>query len=285
MILVRLKGGLGNQLFQYAAALQLQHLYKHEIQFFVDHLNLFETKRSFKLEFLFEPDAKIVFNKPSQWHTIVLKYNLNRIFPFLFSNIVTDKNFHLVAKRKYYILDGYFQDVTKISYGINMISRILEKYKYSKVESLSNINAFEYDFFTSAAVHIRQGDYLNPSNLNIYYILNENYYKEAILKLPKNVEKLYVFSDTDNPKINLDFPYSIINMSKKNLSDVEEFLIMSRFSNIIVANSTFSFWASLIDYENKNIIAPNKWIKNSQQNNLWIQNMVFFGFKLCDFNI
>jgi hypothetical protein len=282
MILVRLKGGLGNQLFQYAAALQLQRLSNSEIQFFIDHLTIFETKRSFKLDFLFDSTNKVAFNKPSIWYRLVLKYNLNRVFPFLFANIITEKNLQSPAKHEYYIIDGYFQDVTKIEYGIKEISKIITKYDINELARLSPKSICEDIFIDSAAIHIRQGDYLNASNINTYYILNNDYYRNALLKLPLSIKTLYLFSDTENPNIHFDSKFKIIQIGKMNLTDVDEFLLMSKFPFVIIANSTFSFWASLVNHQNKKIIAPSQWIKNDHQNSLWVKNMDLLGYNICD---
>ena len=57
-----------------------------------------------------------------------------------------------------------------------------------------------------------------------------------------------------------------VYISKFNLSTIEEFELMKRFRNIIISNSTFSLWASLLNHHsNKLIIVPKNWfVKNNE---------------------
>ena len=61
------------------------------------------------------------------------------------------------------------------------------------------------------------------------------------------------------------------------LTDVEEFLLMTKFNNLVIANSTFSFWAAAtIKKINKNsiIIAPKNWYFNELDNQVWQNNLL-----------
>ena len=67
-------------------------------------------------------------------------------------------------------------------------------------------------------------------------------------------------------------------IAKRKFSDYEEFLLLSRFQNIIIANSTFSFWPALAGPTKKSKVAPSKWTHISEDNRIWINNLEKFEF-------
>lgn len=124
---------------------------------------------------------------------------------------------------------------------------------------------------STCAIHMRFGDYLN--NKNYYIQLAEtDYYLKAISHietenaLNKEMKRtlFLVFSDdkamAEEAMKKLDrvgtTNYLIIN----NLTDIEEFCLMSLCDHFITANSSYSWWASYLSKnENKIVVAPKKW--------------------------
>ena len=135
----------------------------------------------------------------------------------------------------------------------------------------------------SVAMHVRKDDYLIKKNTNIYENITKSYYENSIDYFKNNLpnNKLYIFSDDTNwVKNNLNFKDSIL-ISKYNLNTIEEFDLLSNFKNIVLSNSTFSLWASLLNNKNnKKIITPKYWFKknNSERTNkLFTSDMVILN--------
>lgn len=276
MIIIRLVGGLGNQLFQLAAATQLQKKVHQPIAFYTDHLSLYATKRSFKLAFLYKYETDIVFASPKWLTRLILRYRINKLLPFFFPFIISSKNINSAKASKNYVLDDYFQDISQIKEGVTdialKIGNVANNDYYNNLFQpiFQNINSKIF------ALHIRRGDYLKDNNKNIYCYLTNTYYNNAINILQETDYTACVFSDETVDSALLNKPnYNVINISNYNFTDVEEFLLLSKFKNIIIANSTFSFWAAIScnNVVKKVIIAPLFWLHNTTENSIWQANM------------
>ena len=105
---------------------------------------------------------------------------------------------------------------------------------------------------------MRRGDFLLGKNRKIYETLGESYYSESIEYFPAN-HSLFVFSDNildSDLKYLEKFSYTKIS----GINDIEEFILMSLCEHHIIANSTFSYWASVIHRTRKTIIIiPKNW--------------------------
>jgi hypothetical protein len=114
------------------------------------------------------------------------------------------------------------------------------------------------------AVHVRGGDYLASNS--IYSNLDSIYYESAIkIALQQNPGvQLIVFTD-DYAQAQKTLPTSFSYKYAKDLamSTIEEFIIMSSATTIIISNSTFSYWAAIRQNNPEYVIAPNKWFKDS----------------------
>lgn len=265
MVVVKLKGGLGNQLFQYAFARAMAIYYStnsyldisdylydnHRVKRSFD-LNLFDIKseviRSIAdlkvnfLQSLFRQEAKLnLYNEKTISHDNEV-YNLKLPIHF----------------------DGYWQSFKYFDF----IKADLQKelVLISKKTKVQDSYFFRLKLFPSVAVHIRRGDYVTDEITNqIHGVCSLEYYLNSIeyfkRKIP-NVQFL-IFSD------DITYVKSILgNMSNyiyiENLDNhVEEFDLMKQCDHFIISNSTFSWWAAWIcSNEDKEVIAPNRWYKD-----------------------
>lgn len=281
MIFIRLSGGLGNQLFQLAAALHLQAKTNMPISFYTSHLKNYETPREFMLKEILPKEFKFQVLKPSLFVQTILKYRINKAIPFLFNWSITNRNLSSPKTSRFYVLDDYFQDITLFKNELSIVSSfIVESAKNN--EKVNNFIFSKNQLKNSVALHIRRGDFLSKSNASIYYIQQINYYKNAIATL-SGIEKIYLFSETsiddfENIK-NLQFEI----IERTILSDLDQFLLMSKFPNLVIANSTYSFWAGIAaksGNQNAVIIAPERWYYSEKINNLWIKNLTKTGFNI-----
>ncbi len=120
------------------------------------------------------------------------------------------------------------------------------------------LDACEISVNVNFAIHIRLGDYLNHPD--IFPIVPESYYLKALEYLEYRNQKVHVF--TDSPRIAQEKFPKLIQMSgveildpKRELSALETMSIMSRYPNLITSNSTFSSWAGWFNSDKK-VITP-----------------------------
>lgn len=227
MITSILKGGLGNQLFQIAAGLSLS--YDVGTEFCVSDQETVDRTRYFTSNY-----TETIFRN-------LKRKNLKEVFGNFKVWNEPSSNYFKIPKTDWLILDGYFQS---------------EKYFKRHEKQIRDFFPIEKILLPkkTVALHIRRGDYLKVKDF--HYILPIDYYKNA-LDLVGSYEKLLVFMrDAEIPK-EFNFPnMEIINTGK----DYLDFSIMANCETIIMANSTFSWWASWLNSnENKKIIMPFKW--------------------------
>ena len=231
-VTVNLKGGLGNQLFQILAGYNYAKV--HNKEFFIDYNNKFHASQgnhpSTYKDNLFEniTENKIdssfnLYNEPS--------FEYNKI-PFINGNV---------------LLEGYFQsDHYFDKDDLNIISFNSLKTKINQIDNFIDDNA--------VGIHVRGGDYKIYSKHNI---INQQYYNDST-NLFKNSKLYAVTDDTNYANQLLPSGVKIIDGG----SEIGDFLFLTRCKNLIISNSTLSWFAS---YFNKKdiIVAPSRWFNDN----------------------
>jgi len=265
MIIVQIKGGLGNQLFSYAAAYGIAK--ENQTELILDRY-IYDTSyvlRRYMLndfpminnEFViknapFKNKISQIIYKTSRKVKLNYKYNVNIVLEdeeFKYQSIkINSENIYL---------NGYWQNYNYFN-----------KYKKDIVEMFQpNIELSERDETllskiqrsNSVAVHVRRGDYVKFKGGKC---LSESYYMEAIQYIKSNRGEdciYYIF--TDDVEYCKDIFKGIKNVKfiaeESSLDDLEEFYLMSKCKDIIMANSSFSWWAAYLSNCNEKIvIAP-----------------------------
>lgn len=270
MIIVRVTGGLGNQMFQYAMYKSLE---KKGKLVKLDSKSFYETKKEhngYELERIFD----IKPNKPTKED--LEKFDENNISTLfkIKRKLFGDKKFVYdtkeyvfnkdVYKLKNSYLNGYWQS---IKYFEGIENDIKKDFRFKNQLDNKNLEILnEIENSNSISIHIRRGDYMSPENYNMYgCIASPTYYKKAIKVIEEKVENptFFVFSnDMDwvkkNIQINSRVFYIDINSGNGSYKDMQ---LMSNCKHNIIANSSFSWWGAWLN-ENKNkiVIAPKKWI-------------------------
>lgn len=270
MIIVRVTGGLGNQMFQYAMYKSLE---KKGKLVKLDSKSFYETKKEhngYELERIFD----IKPNKPTKED--LEKFDENNISTLfkIKRKLFGDKKFVYdtkeyvfnkdVYKLKNSYLNGYWQSIKYFEGIENDIKKYFRFKNQLDNKNLEILNEIENS--NSISIHIRRGDYMSPENYNMYgCIATPTYYKKAIKVIEEKVENptFFVFSnDMDwvkkNIQINSRVFYIDINSGNGSYKDMQ---LMSNCKHNIIANSSFSWWGAWLN-ENKNkiVIAPKKWI-------------------------
>jgi len=263
MIISKISGGLGNQMFQYAMAksisIKTNDTFKLDISFYPK-----QTLRKYELN-LFNIEENIA--KPENIITkIFRKIGLN------FNNYYIEKeicNFdsNVFAYKDNIILDGYWQNE---EYFRNIKNEIIKDFIPKNDISneaklyLKQIQEIE----NSVSIHIRRGDYVQDSTTNINHgICSIEYYKKSISYIENKLENITYFIFSDDIawcKENFDFIENkiFIENTKSAMDDLE---LMKNCHHNIIANSTFSWWGAWLgDYKDKIVIVPQIWFTKPQ---------------------
>ncbi len=281
MIWIRLSGGLGNQLFQWAAAEEVRWKTHQNIQFYTHDLKNYAVPR----DFLFNRLLGDFYSNgyPSLIIRLLLRYRITKLVPALFPWVINKKNSTALTARAWYVLDDYFQNTLQIKIGMKLVAaKIAESaFRNCKITGLFEKLLDRKQNKEVAAVHIRRTDYLTKANRKIFHLLGTDYYSSAFERLDKGIKQLFIFSDGDGEELPILCNWKITYIKPLGFSDIEEFLLLSLFDSIIIANSTFSFWAALTLKGNRSKlmkIGPAHWLLEKDGNTIWNNNLLNAGF-------
>lgn len=263
------RGGMGNQLFQYA-------YYRYLL------------KKGFgpiKLD-AFSPSMRKKYG-----------FQLREIFP----EIAGDRNFlpYILARPSYLLFDGLNKlfkinlftdtgsiDRPEIPAGKVWIRGLWQEYRFMNPMRDELLQTFRFIDFgpdekeniallpqitgtNSVSIHIRRGNYLKPSQRPYFGDLCPlEYYRDAVEKIKELVPDPAFFVFSNDPtwvKQHLDLPHAVFidwNTGDRSYRDMH---LMSLCKHNIVANSTFSWWAAWLNQNaGKIVVTPGKWINDAR---------------------
>ncbi|MEN6461043.1 MAG: alpha-1,2-fucosyltransferase [Syntrophomonas sp.] len=260
MIIVRLKGGLGNQLFQYALGRKIALIHntvlKFDISFYeqegirsydLTHFNIIENIAT--QNEINRIRGKICLHK-DRYNCPVVE---EPFFPYNPRIIQVPNNVYLDG---YWQSEKYFLDIEDILRREFTVKYPLKGLNQSLADTIKNCN--------SVALHIRRGDYVtNPENFVIFGVCSWEYYKNCIEQLTAQVTSPHFFIFSDDPQwvlnnIHLPYPTTfVVHNQDKNYEDLR---LMSMCRHNIIANSSFSWWGAWLNTNpNKMVFAPARW--------------------------
>ncbi len=281
MIIVKLEGGLGNQMFQYALGRNLSLIYGVPLKLDTSYLRQTnQSGRSFGLHH-FNITAPEADRKEIAAYRSVPQKVLDRLRPRLLrkkilerspdfdSNVATEQ----FEPRVLAISDGYFVGHWKNEKYFEENAGII-RHEFTLKEPFSPAAARVAKKIAGAgypaSVHIRRGDYVGVSKIaKVMRALPVSYYKEACdIVLKKSPDaRFFVFSD-DIAWAKENFPktYDTEFVSAPDIADYEELALMSGCKANTIANSTFSWWAAWLNRHNdKTVIAPKQWFNDPRR--------------------
>lgn len=280
MIGVRLEGGLGNQLFQYAAARSLA--IRHATQVMIDLSALRVQKKSLTARG-YELGAFNCAITPSQISSFT-STTLAKHAPFLFNLVSPWSAFveqgeefnasFLTAPDNSYLI-GFWQSYLYFE-GIKEVLRndLMPKKPLSKTSIV--INRMIDCSSPAIAIHVRRGDYVSlPSAINFHGALASEYYHQGIKIMGNHFMNAtyFVFSDDiDWCKKNLHLGDETIYVDHNDSSNAwEDLILIGACHHHIIANSSFSWWGAWLGGENcesneQLVIYPNNWFKSRAVN-------------------
>lgn len=247
MIIIKLQGGLGNQLFQYAFGRSLSVKENKILKLDISNYDS-DPLRSYKLRH-FNIKERIAFPLEIFWSKMIKRLGFGQ-------------SSYLEG---YWQSEKYFSDIEDTIRREFKLKDPLKNEAQKFSDEIKNTN--------SVSLHIRRGDYVTNDKLKGFLQpLPLAYYNEAIEIVEKKIDKphFFVFSDDiawvkDNLKINHQVSY----VSGSGIEDHEELALMSQCKHNIIANSSFSWWGAwLNDNPGKIVIAPKNWFSDGDNSEL-----------------
>lgn len=262
MIHLRLAGGLGNQLFQLAAATNLSKQTGIPISVLCGGLKNYESIRQADVICLIDLKKLNAESHASNplltWMSVSAR--AGRIFPFFGIN---DRNFARTltlsrAWNQIFLLDGYFQKQWQWQQFSPVLSYIYEA-MYEKWKLTVQPDG-------DCLIHVRGGDFLNSSE---HQVITNQYYTDALRVLQEkySVRKTVVITDdsahakrilnlamVDHPNVKFSFPAGSSN-------PINDFVLLSNAPCRIIGNSTFAWWATVLDPRQGVTVSPRSFLR------------------------
>ena len=251
MIIVKLIGGLGNQLFQYATARHLSVIQNTELLLDISEFDTYHLHK-FSL---------FAFNITEKFATLDQINNLP---------VYKEKHFHFdpefkkipnnIVLKGYWQTEKYFMDIENIILK-NFSFKNPAKDKDKKIlQSISSTN--------SVSLHIRRGDYVkNTYESQLLISKDINFYHKCVRYIIEKENNCHFFVFSDDPswvKENLKLQYPVTYVDHNNAdTNFEDLRLMSSCKHNILSNSSFSWWGAWLNRNpNKIVCAPQKWFSD-----------------------
>ncbi len=274
MIITKVTGGLGNQMFQYAIGRVLS--LKQNTDLLLD-ISAFDTYKlhEYSLEKL-SIQSKYAAKKDLPWYenassnkyidfmfqkvkNLAAPYNKlhfreNGFEPFNEKSLTLSDNTYLDG---YFQSDKYFREYADVIRSDFEVSIPASSQNVEMIEKIQSVNA--------VSLHIRRGDYVKNSNTQaLHGLCNAEYYKNAVAYISEKIENpvFFIFSDDiDWAKENMKTGYTQFYIDFNDASQNHEDLrLMSKCKHHIIANSTFSWWGAWLDPNLSKIVTiPSLW--------------------------
>jgi hypothetical protein len=279
---VPLVGGLGNQLFMVAYGLMHQICDEADVQFLVPasgfgntnhgHNVLEEMVLGVSVRFASEGILETWGAKAQRFSS---RKGLGVLIEKLFSTIHLNEGVPIDARlsstqespRTCFRDSGYFQDPIYLeklqARGVMQnILPIRPSSWFGEVQAMISE-------CSGIGVHVRRGDFERPGSPGV---LSVPYYREA-LRTVSNLGgegKVFIFSDSINSvkeefaELQSEFEIEFVSPPRES-SPVESLSLLSQFSNLVISNSTFSWWSAATGRQKNIVVSPQTWKRNHDQ--------------------
>ena len=278
-VVIRLVGGLGNQMFQYAAALGLAVRQNRTLKMEVSAFAACD-KRSYQLDCLKVPQdlytgaplSQAVSNSIAARVIRRIKREVFKGYVFkggaFRKDVYCEPHFHFdpdffKLSGVEILLNGYFQSPRYF----DSVAELLRE----RFQPVAPLSATAADWAAkiaaspcSVSLHVRRGDYLQAPHAALHDALDRGYYDRAVnlvQRLAGERVEFFLFSDEPDfiAEAFADLPGAHVVRSDPGTS-WEELFLMARCRHNIIANSSYSWWGAWLNpAEDKRVIAPARW--------------------------
>lgn len=281
MIITHIIGGLGNQMFQYAAGRALALANGVPLHLDVSGFEGYGLHQGFELHRVFGCEAPLASNEEVGavlgWRSaplvrrILVRSELTKLRGQAF---VVEPHFHYwpgirnLPATVY--LQGYWQSERYFAAVADAI-----RADFSFRQPLSAINAAIAEKIgaggAAVSLHVRRGDYVsNPTTYAAHGLCSLDYYRAAVHHVAERIEapEFFVFSDDIEwvrNKLGIDFPCHYVDHNQ-GVESYNDMRLMSLCRHHIIANSSFSWWGAWLNpREDKIVVAPQRWFANGER--------------------
>lgn len=235
-------GGLGNNMFQYAAGYTYAKLHNRKLYIYNQGTRFPET---FRIK-----DPLVPQSHPNNSYLENIGYHFRDV----------------MHSNKFDYLVGYFQDARIFNKYNDELLKIFTIHPATNRQE-NKAYATQIAKTNSVSIHIRRTDYLTTFPKSI---LSAQYYRNAINYIKSQVSNphFFIFSDDINWVMNNlsmgDTPHTFVTCNQTPESAACDMYLMSLCKHNIIANSSFSWWGAWLNRNpNKIIVCPDKWIIDS----------------------
>lgn len=274
-MIIRITGGIGNQMFQYALKLKFDCLLQHQNKIDTRFYEKKDVHNGYELDAVFGIDAnrykgKIhsIADKYSFFYKVCFKLGVQflkqgNVFTEIrtgFSNRIFEQDVDYCYLDGYWQSEDYFKD---IELDIRNVFRFPEFTEQENIELMNKISGKN-----SVSLHVRRGDYVDVPR---YVALGKTqYYQNAVDYIKERVDNpIFVILSDDILwcKQNLNLPENIIyvdwNHGTRSYRDMQ---IMSRCKHNIIANSSFSWWGAWLNSNlDKIVVSPERFFNGKME--------------------
>lgn len=282
MVIVRIAGGLGNQMFQYALYEKLISLGK-DVK--ADTIGFYEKglSRQYELEMFpnvylekaSNEEIQFYYHNAKKWHYKVigrLLENQKKIRSFEEAKYCEDV---------YWVKDAYIYGYWQSEkYFTDIEAKIRKKFIFPEIYDIKNLNFLEQiEKENSVSIHVRRGDYLSKENQRIYGgICTIQYYEQAIKYFEDRYKDVtfFVFSnDIMWAQKNLKMKRSVVVNANNEDNAIFDMLLMAKCKHNIIANSSFSWWGAwLNEHKDKIVLSPSRWMNTEPVEDIWCEGWI-----------
>jgi hypothetical protein len=277
MILMRLLGGLGNQLFQYSLGRNLSIIKNSTLYLDLSKLHDSEIPRQYQLDH-FQIKAQIASQNLVKKFVIPdrvdwpgrIRYWAERKLPYYYRSYIKEQSIGFDPKifrvRKNVCLEGYWQSECYFSRIRDIL--LSEITLRDPTDQIFNDLEKNITRSNSISIHIRRQDYVTVPQFTQYHgVCSLDYYHQAIGLLSSRVRApvFFVFSDDMNwvkNNVDIKYPACFVDLDIAG-KDYQELVLLSKCKHHIIANSSFSWWGAWIcNQPGKTVIAPKRWFRD-----------------------
>jgi hypothetical protein len=258
MVITRLYGGLGNQMFQYAAGVALARRLRADLYTDVSSFQRISYDRNVTQR-IYELDGFGITPRPLRLrHRLGVR--ISRPTLFCETAFRYDEAFGRLAG--HVILDGYWQSFRYFepyAPDIHATFRFPQDDTATTRALLGQIQATN-----SVAVHVRRGDYASPRGQAYHGLIPVSYYRAAIGRIADQISdvNLFIFSDDIawcRAHLQIDLPKTFVDSNRPTHS-VAAMQLISACKHAVIANSSFSWWAAWLNQNPAKLVcAPVRW--------------------------
>jgi hypothetical protein len=264
-IVVALEGGLGNQMFQYAAGRALSLRVGAQLALDVRPL-LRQGQRAYGLGVFRLGEAELITEGKLPGRAGKIRRWLLKLTggerTFREAGFPYDEAIRQVIAparlEGYYQSERYFEDVAEV----------IRADFTPPADELGRLDDLASRLLPSGpkvALHVRRGDYTSPATMAVHGLMGPDYYARARHLLAERTGPSAVCVFTDDPawvRANLGLPADSVFVSEHTRSAVEDLILMSRCSHHITANSSFSWWGAWLNPKpDKVVVTPSRWFQ------------------------